>query len=42
MPVADWMIDSSVEQLDKLRALLAKSPRDLIKQSSKAQSAGAG
>ena len=42
MPVADWMIDSSVEQLDKLRALLAKSPRDLIKQPSKAQSGGAG
>jgi hypothetical protein len=41
IPVADWMIDSPVEQLKKLRALLAKSPLDLIKQLPKAPSAGA-
>jgi hypothetical protein len=41
IPVADWMIDSPVEQLKKLRALLAKSPLDLIKQPPKAPSSGA-
>jgi hypothetical protein len=42
IPVAYWMIDSPVEQLKKLRALLANSPLDLIKQPPKAQIAGAG
>lgn len=36
-----WMMDSTVEQLDKLKALLAKSPLDLIKQPGKAQGGGA-
>jgi hypothetical protein len=41
IPAPAWMIDGSVEQLQKLRALLTKSPLDLIKQPAKGQTGGA-
>ncbi len=40
VPVPQWMIDSTVEQLDKLRELLKKSPLDQIKPSAQAKGSG--